>query len=196
MSAATRTGPVVVGRDGLRGTLDATVREGKWIAVTLDNGDRIWADGTMLVAQNDGTYFLDVSPTDAQRAMQREAVVIPVIAEEVTVQKRLVEAPGARITKSHEDHVETVSVPLQREEIVVQRVPVEQVVAQAPPVRQDGDTLVVPVVEERLVLEKRLVVREEVRITKRIAVDQSPPQQVSLRREHVEVERTQPKRTQ
>ena len=40
-----------------------------------------------------------------------------------------------------------------------------------PPPRQDGDTLVISVVEERLVIEKRLFVVEELRIT-RIAENQ------------------------
>jgi stress response protein YsnF len=55
-------------------------------------------------------------------------------------------------------------------------------------VRQEGDTLIVPLVEDVLVLEKRLVLREEVRVTKKRRQVRSP-QQVILRREEVIVER-------
>lgn len=57
--------------------------------------------------------------------------------------------------------------PLFAEDVDVQRVAINQVVESVPDTRIEGDTTIIPVVEEILVVEKRLVLREEVRITKR-----------------------------
>jgi stress response protein YsnF len=56
---------------------------------------------------------------------------------------------------------------LKSEDIIVERVPVGAIVKEAPPPRQEGDTLVIPLVEEEIFVKRRLVVREEVRITKK-----------------------------
>jgi stress response protein YsnF len=55
---------------------------------------------------------------------------------------------------------------------------------------QDG-TVVVPVVEEILVVERRLVLREEVRL-RVAAVEEVVEQPVTLRRQRAEVERLPP----
>jgi hypothetical protein len=46
-------------------------------------------------------------------------------------------------------------------------VQIDRIVAEPPVQRQEGDTLILPVVEEVLVVEKRLMLREEIRITRR-----------------------------
>ena len=53
--------------------------------------------------------------------------------------------------------------------------------------RSEEDTLIIPVLEEVLVVEKRLLLKEEVRITKR--EETHTPQRVTLRREEAAVER-------
>ena len=78
--------------------------------------------------------------------------------------------------------------PLLRETVEVARVPVGTYADQPQPIRHEGDVIVVPVYEEVLVVEKRLLLREEVRIT-RHRDETRDPQEVSLRRTRVEVER-------
>ena len=68
---------------------------------------------------------------------------------------------------------------------------VNRPVEAAPPVREEGDTVVIPLVEETLVVEKRLMVREEIRITRR-RVEARDPRRVTLRSEQVEVDRVPP----
>jgi uncharacterized protein (TIGR02271 family) len=70
----------------------------------------------------------------------------------------------------------------------VERVSIDRVVDQAPPPRQEGDTLVLPVLEEVVVVERRLVLKEEVRITRR-ATESRNPQTVTLRSEDVRIDR-------
>jgi stress response protein YsnF len=64
---------------------------------------------------------------------------------------------------------------------------VDREVDTAPEPRYEGDTLIIPVVEEMLVTEKRLLLREEVRITRRQRTEQAEIRDV-LRREIVDVE--------
>jgi stress response protein YsnF len=61
----------------------------------------------------------------------------------------------------------------------------------APQTRYEGETLVVPVLEEVLVTEKRLVLVEEIRIT-RVRDTHRQPQTVTLRKDHIEIERLEP----
>ncbi|MFD1693079.1 DUF2382 domain-containing protein [Azotobacter chroococcum] len=58
-----------------------------------------------------------------------------------------------------------------------------------PQVRQEGDVTVIPVLEEVLVVEKRLVLKEELRV-RRVVHEEPHSVPVTLRREQVTVERT------
>jgi len=60
------------------------------------------------------------------------------------------------------------------DEVAVERVPVNRLVDQMPETRQDGDVLIVPVVEEVLTIQKRLLLKEEVRIQRRRNEVQQP----------------------
>jgi stress response protein YsnF len=74
------------------------------------------------------------------------------------------------------------------ERLDVQRVPINQPIDAAPAIREEGNTLIIPIVQEVIVIEKRLMLVEEVRIVKHIvAIHQ--PQDVELRREEITVER-------
>ena len=117
-----------------------------------------------------------------------EALVVPLIAERMTVEKRLVETGGVRITKRVQEQQETFDEPLLQEQVDVQHVPVNRVVDGPVAVRHEGDTLVIPLLEEVLVVEKRLMLKEEVRITRR-QIQTRDPRTVTLRREEAVVER-------
>lgn len=189
-----KSNPTVIGRDGLRGILDPTVVQDRWIGLVLDDGRRVWIDRATLSPQSDGSYQIDLAPSDVAQMTTSEVVRVPVVQEFATVQKRVVEGEGVRVTKRARERVESVSLPVVREQIQVERVPVQQFVASMPEPRQEGSTYVVPVVEEVVVVEKRLFVREEVRITKSPVVDQSPPRQITLRSEEVQIERVEAER--
>jgi stress response protein YsnF len=59
------------------------------------------------------------------------------------------------------------------------------------PTRTEGETTIIPVMEEVLVVEKRLRLKEELHVTRR-RTEHRDPQRVTLRSERVEVERTGP----
>lgn len=116
-----------------------------------------------------------------------QEVKIPVIREEAVVQKREVERGGVRVHKTVQEREEVVEQPTYHEDVDVQRIPIGRVIEAAPEVREEGDTLIIPVVEEMLVVEKRLVLKEEVRITKRRTQD-TEQARVVLREEQVQIE--------
>jgi uncharacterized protein (TIGR02271 family) len=118
------------------------------------------------------------------------AVVVPVVAEQLEVQKRKVEGGGVRIRKTVREREEVVDEPLMREEVQVKRVPVNKVVDGPVPVRHVGDTMIVSLLEEVLVVEKKLMVKEELHITKE-QVESYRPQRVRLRTEEAVVERVE-----
>jgi uncharacterized protein (TIGR02271 family) len=117
--------------------------------------------------------------------------VIPVIQEQATVQKRVVETGRVRIAKHVREYEEIVDVPHFQEEVKVERVPVNQFVDAVPEVRTEGETTIIPVVEERYVVEKRLFVVEELHVRKE-RHETHNPQKVRVLKEEVEVERLSP----
>jgi len=120
---------------------------------------------------------------------------IPVIEEKVHLDKKVVESGRVRITKVVSEQEVPVDIPLIHEEHDIQRVPVNQYVeSPPPPIRYEGDTMIIPVVREVLVVQKRLLVVEELHITKS-QVHTQDTQQITLRKEEVIVERLSPDQT-
>jgi len=114
-------------------------------------------------------------------------IVVPVVREEVRVGTRAVEGGGVRVHKRVEEREEVVEQPVFREDVSVERIAIGRPIDEAIGSRQEGDTLIVPVLEEMLVVEKRLVLKEEIRITKR-RVEEIERASVILREEHVDIE--------
>lgn len=121
--------------------------------------------------------------------VEDEQMVIPVIEEQVTFDKQVMETGKVRITKRIIEHEELVDVPLMREEISVERIPVNQYVKAVPQTRQEGDIMIIPVVQEQIFYQKRLLLVEELRVRKQILEDHKP-QQITLLKEEVEVTRS------
>ncbi|GGY38197.1 hypothetical protein GCM10007387_20230 [Pseudoduganella albidiflava] len=115
-------------------------------------------------------------------------VSVPVMREEIDVTTRVVDTGrGVRVTRNVTEQPAEIHEQLWHEELDVQRVAVDRVVAEAPPSRYEGDVLVVPVLEEILVIEKRYRIKEELRIT-RVRKQQEYRETVPLRVEDVQVE--------
>lgn len=121
--------------------------------------------------------------------------VIPVVEEILDVQQRRVETGRVRITKIVHEREEEVNAPRVREEVTIERVTLNRMVDAPVSMRQEGDTFIIPLLEELIVVEKRLMVKEELRITKR-RIEEHASQQVMLRREEVIVERLDPSEQQ
>ena len=96
---------------------------------------------------------------------------VPVIEETVTVDKVAVETDALRIVTHVEERGETVNDIVQRETFKVERIVMDQAVDVGPPPREEGSTTIISLIEERLVIEKRLFVVEEIHITRQQTQD-------------------------
>jgi uncharacterized protein (TIGR02271 family) len=119
---------------------------------------------------------------------QEEPAVIPVVEEELVARTREVKTGTVRVTKKIEQVRKVVTAPAVRDVLQVRRVPVGRVVESIPSMREEGDVLVIPVVEEELIIQKRLVLKEEIHI-KRRRRRTSISKEVTLDREHAVVEK-------
>jgi uncharacterized protein (TIGR02271 family) len=109
------------------------------------------------------------------------------LAEQLEVGKRTVETARVRIGTRVVEREETVEMPLRHDELEVERVSVDRVVERPSEIRIEGDVTIVPVHEEVLVVTKQLVLKEELRITRRSTVHAGEPQRHRLRSEEPEV---------
>jgi uncharacterized protein (TIGR02271 family) len=114
--------------------------------------------------------------------------VVPVVEETAVVRKERVVTETVRLRKRVREEEEVLDVPVQTEAIEVERVPVGRWLDAPAEVRREGDTTVYPVVEEVLVVEKRLRLVEEVRVASR-QTTRRVQERVGLRREEIVVER-------
>jgi uncharacterized protein (TIGR02271 family) len=116
-----------------------------------------------------------------------EQVRIPVYEERLHADARPVDLGEVRIHKAVERVPTTTTRSVEREEVEIERVRLDRLLDQPVEPYQDGEWLVVPVMEEVLVITKQLVLTEEVRIrTKRVSEEQEVYE--ILRREHVWIE--------
>jgi uncharacterized protein (TIGR02271 family) len=192
---------MVYGKDGLCGSVvpisQSFHHDSSQLLIQLDNGQRLLVPVEHFVQQQDGSYYLPLSLTEVEPYLHRpdanadETLVVPVIAEELDVQKRVVETRKVRISKVIHEHETVVDEPLFRDEVEVERVLVHRPVEEPITVRYEDDTIIVPIMEEVLVVQKHLILKEELHIRKR-RVETHQPQQVTLRREEAHIEYLKP----
>ena len=114
--------------------------------------------------------------------------VLPLLAEEVAVTKRVVETGRVQVARVTHEREELIDELLSRETAEVERVRIGQPVDTMPAVREEGDTIVIPIVEEVLVVERRLFLKEEVRV-RRVRSTERHQESVTLRHHEAVVTR-------
>jgi len=92
---------------------------------------------------------------------------LTLLAEELEVRKETVETGRLRVSKQTRTREAFVDETLVSEQAEVETIPVGRQIFEAPSVRQEGETTIIPIVEEVLHTERRLMLKEEVRITRR-----------------------------
>jgi len=95
---------------------------------------------------------------------ESDATVVALSEEQLLVRKRQVETDRVRVRTLVDERDVMVEETLNRGVVSVERVAVDREVPSAPPPREEGDVLVISMVEERAVVEKRLFVVEELRV--------------------------------
>lgn len=192
---AFRANEEVIDRAGRRAVVRHVETDGSdptdRVVVTLDTGEDLVLASALIQRNQSGTLTIpfEFSQIDQLAEQDRdEAIVIPVVTETVQLRKEERETGRVRITKTVHEREAVLEETVQREEVNVERVPVKRVVDEVKDHYYEGDTLVIPIYTEVLVVEKRLMLAEELRITKR-RYEQPVQENVTLRDEEVKVER-------
>ena len=117
-----------------------------------------------------------------------EKSVIPLFAEEISLSKRTLTTGSVRVYVVTRQHEELVDEPLAREHVEIERIAVGRQIDAVPGVREEGDTTIIPVVEEVLVVERRLVLKEEIRL-RRVRGIERHQERITLRKQEAVVTR-------
>ncbi|MBA2714886.1 MAG: DUF2382 domain-containing protein [Rubrobacteraceae bacterium] len=132
-----------------------------------------------------------VDPAPAVAGREEDEVRVRRSEEELRVETRQHEAGTMRVRKRVRTDRERIEVPKKRVEVTVERVPVEGTtpvegeISATPEIGEEE--IVVPIVEEEIVVEKRPVVKEEIRIRKHVVEDVEVVEE-DVRREEVEID--------
>ena len=112
-------------------------------------------------------------------------------AEQTSVTRRRVEGDTVRVSTITHTTEKTIEEALLHERIELEHVTVGRRIDTVPAIRHEGDVMIIPVVEEIIFVEKRLVLKEEIHI-RRVRVPDVHREVVTLRTQDIVVERTKP----
>lgn len=126
--------------------------------------------------------------TTVETVVAGTETVIPLFEETLAVSKRKVAKGRVQVSRQTRRHEELVDELLARESVEVERTPIDRPIDAMPSIRDEGDSIVVPIVEEVLKIERQLVLKEEVRI-RRVKGTERYQERFSLRRQEVTVNR-------
>jgi uncharacterized protein (TIGR02271 family) len=115
-----------------------------------------------------------------------EDLRIPLHAEEVFVSRREIKKANVQIALITRTREQLIDEELTHVQIEIERVPIGRTIEGVPPVSHEGDITIIPVVEEVVVVERRLVLKEEVRV-RRVSTKQQHQQTVVLRQQEAVV---------
>ncbi len=191
LKQALRDGMRVVGPDDRAyGTVDrydeaAVYVQGRrvpFVAIERLDQDRLYLNTPEL-------WSLSESDT-ASRGLDDE-IRVPLLEEKVEFGTREVDLGEIRVHKTVEETEEVRRGPLNREVVQIERVKVNRPIADPEERRQEGDWLVIPIMEEIFIVQKQLMVTEEIRIRKHLVTDEHEVREV-VRRERATIEDTRP----
>ena len=121
--------------------------------------------------------------------VRENVAALDLLAEQVNVSRRIIVGDTVRVSTTTHVREQQIVEMLARETIDIERVAIGRIVETTPDIRQEGDVTIVPVMEEVLVLERRLVLMEEVRI-RRVRTLETHCETVQLRHQAATVTRS------
>ena len=177
-------------------------QEGEQQLLRLEDGQTLSLPKDALVKQHSGDYYLLLKLSELEASAggaatsetaETEETIIPLAEERIVVSKRRVDGATVRVTKQVHEEEQTVDEMLLSEKVEVERVRIDKVVEAPEPIRYEDAVTIIPLYEEVLVIEKRLMLTEEVRVSKRRS-EKREPKSVTVRRESASVERIEPEK--
>ncbi len=182
--------PVVIDRDGERGTIIA--RDEANGQVHIEHDGRVYIVGDdLLHALGESYYAMPLgfgALARQETADAEETLVIPLVAEALAVTRETVDRGAVRVHVTVNEREVVVDEPMLEDEVIVSRVAMNRPLDKPLKARVEGDTTIIPVMKEVLMVRKQLVLVEEIRLTRK-TVEARHPQVVVLRAEEARVER-------
>jgi uncharacterized protein (TIGR02271 family) len=127
-----------------------------------------------------------VAAAHRQLRTSGEHLRIPLVEEEIAIDKRVVELGYVQVQKRVEERIDEREVELRHQQVDVERVPIDQVIPEMITPYMDGDVYVVPVIEEEVIVTRQLRLKEELRI-RRTAATHRETIRTPYRREEVSI---------
>lgn len=125
------------------------------------------------------------------REQQTKDLRIPLHVEEMSVSRREIKKATVQVTLVTGTREQLIDEELTHVRVEIERVPIDRTVEVAPPIRQEGDITIIPVVEEIVVVERQLVLKEEVRV-RRVSTKEQHQETVVLRQQEAVITREEP----
>lgn len=166
-------------------------------AIMSQNADTSRVAENIVRRDDENSQIVDMRDADhlVQGQHSEELVgVVPVVEETVQVGKRAIEQGRVRVSTRTETIEEIRRESLRTDAVGVTRVPIDRIIGEgetAPQVRTEAGITIIPVLEEVLVVEKRLLLKEEVHI-QRTTSGEEVEVPVTLRRQQAVIERDGP----
>ena len=126
-------------------------------------------------------------PASAETVAEGQEQTLELREEQLVAHKEMREVGEVAVRTEVEEVPGRLEVDAYREEVEVEHVPMNQVVQERQAPWEEDDVLVVPVYEEQLVVVKRLVLREQLRI-RRVGTTERRLYEDTLRRERLVIE--------
>jgi stress response protein YsnF len=125
------------------------------------------------------------------REQQTKDLRIPLHVEEISVSRREIKKANVQVALVTGTREQLIDEELTHVRVEIERVPIDRTVEVMPLTRQEGDITIIPVVEEIVVVERRLVLKEEVRV-RRVSTKEQHQETVVLRQQEAVVTREEP----
>ena len=122
---------------------------------------------------------------------QPQDLNVPLHEEEISVSRREIKKANVQVALVTGTREQLIDEELTQVRVEIERVAIDRVVEVAPPTRQEGDITIIPVVEEIVVVERRLVLKEEVRV-RRVSTKEQHQETVVLRQQEAVITREEP----
>ncbi len=113
---------------------------------------------------------------------------VPLAAERIEVTRRVRTTGRVQVLTRTTERVENIDIELRHEDVEIERVAIGRTVTTPPAIRHEGDVTIIPVIEERVVVERRLVLTEEIRIRRVVRIERRRDE-IVLRSQHAEIRR-------
>ena len=123
---------------------------------------------------NEETAMSVRGPADSQD------VVVPIYQEQASVSKRRIVTGKVKVSRVTHQSEKLLTETLAQQQVKIDRIPIGKLIKAVPKIREEGDAIIIPIVEEIPVVEYRLVLKEEVWV-RRVRSKQNHRARVMLR---------------